>query len=419
MWPGDALFMKYNFFRKNRKNRKHDLWGELQDISFAEGTLRRATAYVLCFVSFGLSILALTVNEFEGNHALRLPLLAIITVTFMGIFWLWVKKNTELGPLYLCLGSLALLGGYLLLRRSAPDGSSLFWFLLFPPMAMFCLGLSRGTVAFGVFFFFLIMLMATPMQIFLAAPLPQTVRIRFLVAMAGTFVFSWGAEYVRFQTQKALARTMARLEQDSLTDPLTKLGNRRKFYNFYNISFVGSSARKQAFSLSIADIDYFKNINDTYGHEIGDKVLCHISAILRSLCRDTDKVYRWGGEEFLIFMSKTNLSEALIALERIRLRIQEIPFVCEDGKEIFITVSFGLYEGTSNDSIEAQISEADRRLYAAKRGGRNKVAYEATSSFEDACACSPNPSQTVADKTSKKNHEKNVDCGNISRSLST
>jgi len=363
--------MLRNFFSKRRKR---NLLSELRDISFAEGNLRRATGFVLCFVIIGLTGISIVLNYLEGNHGLILPLGLVVLSACVAFFWLYMKKDAELGPQYICLGALTTLGIFLLFWQGAPNGSSLFWFLLFPSMIMFCLGIRRGTIIFCSFLFFsLLLLMMTPLQTLLAESLPQTVRVRFLAAMLGAFVFSAGTEYTRYLTQKALARTVARLELDSLTDPLTGLGNRRNFYNFYNISFLGSPARNYPVSLAIADIDHFKNVNDAYGHEVGDKVLCHVASVLRSQCREADKLYRWGGEEFLILMPRTNNTEAQVVLERIRGKLEKTPYCGADGKTISFTSSFGVYSGSAEENLELQLSAADQNLYAAKRGGRNRV----------------------------------------------
>lgn len=345
----------------------------MRDISFVEGRFRRATAYVLCLVVAGLTGLAIILNIAEGNEELLLPLSLVVFAACAAFIWLGLKSDATFGPLYLCLCALVMLGVFLLLRQGAPSGSSLYWFLLFPSMAMFCLGLRRGTIVVCAFLFFLLLVLATPLQIFLAEPLSHTVRVRFLIAMLGAVVFSWGAEYTRYQTRNALARTLARLEADSLTDPLTGLGNRRDFYNFFNISFLGSSARKQPFALVMADIDHFKNINDKYGHKAGDKVLCHVADIFRTQCRETDKLYRWGGEEFLMLMPRTSTDEARQVLERMLKKLETTPYHNETEGDIAITSSFGLCAGNVWDNLDLQIAAADQNMYIAKREGRNRI----------------------------------------------
>lgn len=110
----------------------------------------------------------------------------------------------------------------------------------------------------------------------------------------------------------------------------------------------------------------------TYGHDVGDKVLQHTTEVLGAHIRTTDKIYRWGGEEFLVLMPRTTAREARLALERMRDTVEKTPYM-EDGLEIPITVSLGLYSGVMSGDLTAQISKADQNLYVAKGSGRNKV----------------------------------------------
>ncbi|MDL2322075.1 GGDEF domain-containing protein [Desulfosarcina sp. OttesenSCG-928-B08] len=357
-----------------RRNPKGGLLDHLHDTSLVEIRLRRATAYVACLVTLALTGIAIVLNIVRHNPVMVMPLCRVEVGVGIAVLWLWMDNTAEFGPLYICLGILALLAGFMLVHPGKHYDVHLFyWFLLFPPMIMFCLGLRQGTVFFCVFLFFLILMLVTPLQVFLAEPLSRGIRIRFLVTLIGTFVFSWGAEYTRFQAQKTLSRTLARLELDSLTDHLTGLANRRNFYNFYSIFFLGASARKYPFTLVIADIDHFKAVNDTFGHEVGDRVLCHVADIFRAGCREADKLYRWGGEEFLLLMPHTTAGEARLALERMRETLSKTPYHTEDGRILSLTASFGLYEGSAENDLEQQISLADQNLYAAKREGRNRV----------------------------------------------
>ena len=353
------------------KSRRSDFLGDFQAVTFAEDGFRRAVGYALCFVVFGLVSMALALNYWEGNQGILFPLGGVLLGALCAFAWLWTDDSAVYGPLYLLLAILALLGGYLLLERGAPDGSSLFWFLIFPPMVMLCLGLDRGVAVFVFFFAFLVLFMATPLHARLATPLSEGVRLRFLFAMLGAFAFSWCAEFFRYQTQSALGRTMTRLKQDSLTDPLTGLGNRRDFYTYCNW-LMESSGRPPVFSLAIADLDHFKRINDTYGHDVGDKVLQHVAEVLGAHIRASDKLYRWGGEEFLVLMPKTASQDARLALERMRATVEVTPYE-EKGLCIPFTVSIGLYSGVMSSDLNTQISKADQNLYAAKAGGRNRV----------------------------------------------
>ena len=353
--------------------RKRDILGPLSEISFVEGNLRKTTAFILCGVSLLLIASSILINFVERNTELLVPLFISSIPVTIAFFWLWLQKEAELGPLYLVHSTLILLGGYLLFTVMAPDASTLFWFLLYPPMAMFSFGVRKGVAAF---FFFLLsfgLILFSPVSNYLSQTISAATKIRFFIAMIGAFTFSLGIEYSRSQTRRVLGNTLARLEQDSLTDPLTGLGNRRSFYNYFSITFLSSSASKHTFSLASADIDHFKKINDTYGHEVGDKVLCHICDILRAQSRESDRIYRWGGEEFLILMPITSSAQAKLVLERMRRKIQDTPCIDDNGERIFLTSSFGYCSGSVGENLETKIADADRCLYEAKRSGRNCV----------------------------------------------
>lgn len=367
--------MKRGFLGKLvQRSRKGDFLNDFRDISFTEGRRRRATAYIACFVTIGLTSFAILLNIINDNRVMIVPLCLVIILVGSAVAWLWLKKTTGFGPMYVCMGTLCILGGFLLVTPGSHYDAYLFyWFLLFPQMVMFCLGLRRGSILFCSFLFFLILMLATPLQAFLAGPLSWHLRACFIGTMIGSFVFSCGAEYMRFQTQKTLSLTLARVEIDSLTDSLTGLGNRRNLYNFYNISFLGSSVRKYPFVLAVADIDHFKRVNDTFGHDVGDSVLRHVADVFRSCCRETDKLYRWGGEEFLLLMPFTTASEARLVLERMRHTLEKKTFHTKEGTPIVVTSSFGLYEGTTEKNLDWQINLSDQNLYAAKRTGRNRV----------------------------------------------
>ena len=123
------------------------------------------------------------------------PLGLAAGVALIALFWLTCYKTSPIGPLVLLLVTLMFLGADLLLSQGAPKASSLLWFVIFPPMVMFTMGLRLGTLLFSMFYIFLVLVMATPLNVHLAEPLEKTIRLRFLLAMFGAFLFSWCAEY--------------------------------------------------------------------------------------------------------------------------------------------------------------------------------------------------------------------------------
>ncbi len=162
---------------------------------------------------------------------------------------------------------------------------------------------------------------------------------------------------------------------DSYHDRLTELKNRMGFYNDYTGKYskmLSDTAELHDVSLFICDIDFFKKVNDTYGHNAGDAVLKHVSRILYSNMRICDGIYRWGGEEFIAMLPDTDMDSAADIAERIRKAVMASVCHFED-LDIHITMSFGVTTIDRTKSIEDNISDADAKLYQAKESGRNIV----------------------------------------------
>ena len=155
---------------------------------------------------------------------------------------------------------------------------------------------------------------------------------------------------------------------DSQRDKLTELKNRFAFQSDWQRHY------RKIFPLSIimCDIDFFKKVNDTYGHNAGDAVLIHVAGILKSKIRNGDGVYRWGGEEFILVLKNTTVEKAAAVAERIRSEVMNSVCNFED-KDIRVTMSFGCAEVKENLSAAENIEIADARLYRAKKTGRNRV----------------------------------------------
>lgn len=162
---------------------------------------------------------------------------------------------------------------------------------------------------------------------------------------------------------------------DSMHDKLTELKNRMGFHHDYKNIYEKLLKNQKEFhtvSLFICDIDFFKKVNDTYGHNAGDAVLKHVAENFRKNSRNCDGVYRWGGEEFIVILPDTTPEQAAETAERLRLVIEAS--VCRfEELDIKVTMSFGVTEIDSAMSIEDNISIADEKLYKAKQNGRNQV----------------------------------------------
>ena len=164
------------------------------------------------------------------------------------------------------------------------------------------------------------------------------------------------------------------LAEKATCDPLTGLANRRAFDVRYQEEWTRARRYQQHFSLVSMDIDFFKRVNDTYGHDAGDRVLSAVGLLLREDARPSDYASRMGGEEFLLLLPGTDVGEAKAVAERLRQGVSSL--VLGDEFREPVTASFGI---ASSEEIEDSDGEhdllrlVDRRLYAAKHGGRNRV----------------------------------------------
>lgn len=168
-----------------------------------------------------------------------------------------------------------------------------------------------------------------------------------------------------------------KLEKLASVDPLTKLYNRRYFSKMANHLLNLAKRDKENLALVMMDIDDFKTINDSYGHKIGDDVIVVISNILLTMSRESDIVCRFGGEEFLMLLPKTDITGAAIIAEKMRAKVEELRLSVDKNQEIKFTMSLGISEvevGSEKD-IERAIKRADDALYNAKRSGKNRVCY--------------------------------------------
>jgi len=159
------------------------------------------------------------------------------------------------------------------------------------------------------------------------------------------------------------------------TDGLTGLSNRRAFTGAVQQEILRCARHGYPLSVAVLDVDHFKNINDRCGHAAGDAVLAELGALLRgTVLRRTDLAARWGGEEFVVAYLSTPEDGALLAAERLRRAVEALSIRDGGGLAMSITVSIGVAALLPNEPLEALVARADRAMYAAKAGGRNRVA---------------------------------------------
>jgi diguanylate cyclase (GGDEF)-like protein len=170
-----------------------------------------------------------------------------------------------------------------------------------------------------------------------------------------------------------LRESLTMLEDLATTDPLTGLSNRKQIMANLDLQMEGYCRHGTDFALLMLDLDYFKKINDTYGHQAGDLVLSEMATILRQTLRTLDTAGRYGGEEFMIILDTTDIGQAIQTAERIRHAVDEHIFHWQ-GQEIRATISIGVAAISIDDTtVEGLIGRVDKALYAAKTEGRNRI----------------------------------------------
>ncbi len=216
--------------------------------------------------------------------------------------------------------------------------------------------------------------------------LTQTLDVPKLTALTNDMVGDTGKMQDSMQSLKSellsSRQQVERLHQDlqaargeALIDPLTGIPNRRGFEAKAKKILAELAAPDKGACMLMLDIDYFKKINDTYGHLFGDKVICGIAKTLKSKVRGQDSVARLGGEEFGILLSETDTSGALVVAEQIRQSIERSKIQRANSREPIggITISIGVAAHAKGDSLEDLLDRADKALYTSKGQGRNRT----------------------------------------------
>ncbi|WP_457747323.1 GGDEF domain-containing protein [Sulfurimonas sp.] len=174
---------------------------------------------------------------------------------------------------------------------------------------------------------------------------------------------------------KQLEKELEEAKKESKEDFLTKLYNKRALDEFLELKEAEYKRYGRNYSIVMFDLDNFKDVNDTFGHEAGDAILSAYGKILKNEARSVDVVGRFGGEEFLALLSDTDTEGGVIFAQKVRKHVQNAKFMYK-GKRISITVSAGVSERKKHVSMEATVNSADEYLYIAKKNGRNRVEYK-------------------------------------------
>lgn len=266
----------------------------------------------------------------------------------------------------------------LLYNASAIESTILFIFL---PIVTIILRPLREVLVFAMFFggsFLYISFSGIGAADFTAMELFKLISMQALISFIVIIYVQINKNYQEVISNQSEALQDANVKLEALykekeleayTDVLTGLSNRLAMMHRLQYLFAKYKRQREIFSLVLFDIDYFKRVNDTYGHQMGDKVLQETAQVILKSIREVDTAARYGGEEFILLLPQTNIVAAAEVAERVRTSMQET--IRLDGQGV--TASFGVIEIKENMSVEELIKLADKALYEAKAAGRNQV----------------------------------------------
>lgn len=259
-----------------------------------------------------------------------------------------------------------------LLYTGGIGGTGPLWYFVFPIFAMFVQRLWAGVVAVVGLFVITVWLLWSPVAGFDPDQYSRLFKERFLAVYVAISVMVFLYAYLRTTSELVMDNLSQHLKELADTDELTGLPNRRRMQDILYQEISRLRRGGNPFSVILMDIDDFKSINDTYGHDCGDEALKRFSKVVASALRTQDVCARWGGEEFLVILPETGISNAEIVAGRIRAAVQNEEFSYEKQK-FSITVSAGVREFYPLDNLDYCIKEVDERLLQAKREGGNRI----------------------------------------------
>ncbi len=341
---------------------------------------------IMILALHGVSLFAFTIfifiNISLGRHILAFMDIALILITLFSVYLLLVKNNVEFAAKIASIVSFFFLLSYSYIAKNHSFG--LAWTLCYPLFVIPILGTRKGVIMLSLFYLLLFPIAYSGIGEWDNGFWDKASFLRFLMAsltIAAIAYFFEKSSTIAYQTILEIRekeRTyLSQLKELSITDQLTGLYNRRYFDEHFKLEKNKIHRYPGLLCLIMIDIDYFKSVNDQYGHQVGDNLLIEFSQLLKNSIRNTDFLSRWGGEEFVILLPETSFTNSINLAEKIRKNIVEHHF-SKIGK---ISASFGVSQVESSpDSNMLAIHQADEALYKAKHQGRNKVvAYKSPS----------------------------------------
>ena len=323
---------------------------------------RKAVLQTLLILTAISGLLFFTLNIQRENYPLAF---AELGMACYSVFIFWAIGNTKHLERWILAFILPFCITMMFALTSPRATTTVFaWVLLIPILSHLLMGRGLGLLVSAVF-------MGTAAVIFFfkyhdAPEMMQPLPIANMGLMSLTILaFSHIYEITREQSE-------SRLLKMAQTDALTGLANRARLSDVFEQERKRSLRNGTPLSMLVLDLDHFKQVNDQYGHDMGDRVLQAVSDLLKQSMREQDFIGRWGGEEFLAILPDTNFNHAGESAERIRKSVEELELY-SDGIRVCVTLSIGITQYRADELLSDAIARADVALYESKSAGRNRV----------------------------------------------
>ncbi len=309
-------------------------------------------------IGFGHGMVLVGIQRYLGRRSWFWPMLAVVAFMFLSVFVLPELRESLRWRVILQSGFYILLGFYAggLLWRVRRPGMRLFHraaavvIMLFAALLALRFGYALISPALTTSF------VSDPFQIGI-----------FVVSMIYGYALTMALVLILFREKQVELSDLA--EQDALTG----LYNRLSLDTIAEREMQRARERKTPLSIVLIDLDHFKDVNDRFGHQVGDRALCRAAELIEGVIRDSDFAFRYGGEEFMVLLPGADRQHAEQVAQRLRMEMGH-GGVRIDGREVDLRASFGVVEcGTEGASWAECVTQADRALYRAKRGGRDRV----------------------------------------------
>jgi len=329
-------------------------------------TLIRLVAYVVSFLLLGFLVLHSLQNNWLNSGIL---LLFLCLNTFAQVIYSYHKNLFIFG--FMQTTVVYLLAMYML-ATGGSQGSGAIWIQALPILVFGVMRAQLAAALCACAALSIIALLFGPLQILYQAEYSQMVKIVCALNFVVISVITYLPTRIRERAVDSSERLTSELRVMASTDELTMLPNRRDMSLRMDFEVKRARRSPSTFSIVLYDIDYFKKINDSFGHDTGDIALQNFANLLQNRFRETDKVGRWGGEEFLVILPNTNLEEAIGIADEFRRVVCQASLIPNMPSRM-VSVSAGVSSNEEEEDTESVLKLADKRLYQAKENGRNRI----------------------------------------------